>query len=380
MSSRNLGMVVILVAAIGLSILYLMYGLLPAKNNDQWRSFAAQNPIEVADPANITEISSELLIFPRPNPSQQKRFLQWQASSKQLLTETVYELDLGAGAKSVPTTIEPNRSVDDVATRIELWIAGDNGHQIPAVLLLPRSAQKVPALLVLPGHVKDGESGIEQMTQPIASYHNSAALKLAEAGYATLTIELRGFGILGPPNFPNHEIVAHNALLAGHFYKKLVIKDVQHAFEYLLSREEINSSRVGIAGVSLGAELAVAYAGLDERVKAIAFHSYGGKVGKFVGIQTSDSDVPHYCHIVPGSNHIFRQEDVFLLLAPRPTLGTRGVENPFSNQAFFRTLESSWMAFSLPSQLKLLNLPGQAEFSGHAFFVDETIEFLNDNL
>lgn len=244
-----------------------------------------------------------------------------------------------------------------------------DGTWIPGVLQRPRDRAPLGAIVVIPGHVRPGESGLAQLTGGADSYQHRAARALAEAGFLTLALELRGFGTLGPPRHPEHEQVAYNALLAGTFYKALVVADVAAAVDYLLSRPDVSPERLGITGASLGGEIAVAYAALDTRIRAVAFHSYGGSLGPFRGI-AGNQGLPHYCHLIPGSGRDFRQEDVFQLLAPRPTQALRGESQPFRNPAFASALGRAWQAGGDAGALEFGNAPG-----GHEYFVEPAVKF-----
>ena len=232
-----------------------------------------------------------------------------------------------------------------------------------------------PAIVVVPGHVRESRSGIAQTAGLTDSYQHSAALELARAGFVTLTFELRGFGQLGTPYRTEHRLVAYNAILAGTFYKAIITKDMKTAVDLLQSLPEVDADRVGITGASYGGELSVNYAALDSRIKAIAFQAYGGHIGGFNGVTGTRSDQPHYCHIIPGANTLMKQQDIFLLLAPRPTLGIRGDQDPFQDTAFPALLQAGWDAYGSPANLEL-----RTEHGGHEYFIAPAIEFFQSNL
>jgi dienelactone hydrolase len=261
--------------------------------------------------------------------------------------------------------------IEEISLRLLSW----KGAEIPAVMFLPQSANRAPAVVVIPGHVTPGESGLDQLAGREDSYQHGAARALARAGFVTLAIELRGFGRLGPPRFPEHELVAYNAILGGTSYKALIVKDIKAAVDFLVSRSEVDAGRLGITGASLGGELAVTYAALDSRIRAVAFSSYGGSTGNFREVASPPAMKPHYCHVIPGSNFLFEQQDIFMLLAPRPTLGVRGFEEPFSHSVFRSSLERVWAVLGEGKNLKLATAPG-----GHEFFVVPTVEFFLEHL
>ncbi len=131
-------------------------------------------------------------------------------------------------------------------------------------------------MLVVPGH-GDGARSTAGVVPD--DYQHAAALALARHGFVTLTPELRGFGMLAPKGVPTHRAVAAGALESGTSYKAVVVKDLARALTVLQRWPGVDASRVGVAGASLGGELAVLLGVLDERVKVVASQSYGGAIG-----------------------------------------------------------------------------------------------------
>lgn len=329
------------------------------------------------DPSGSRLVAEHLPKFSKPTTNQPAAWHLWQERLRRHLTEAVYGLDFSAAPDPSPDKWLQRETNDGGLTRREFAIPAADGDVIPAVLLLPADIDRpVPGVMLLPGHVREHEheSGLGQLVLPVDSYQNSAARKLAQAGFATLTIELRGFGMRGPPNFPEHSIVAYNAILAGSFYKKVTFDDIKRAFDLFQALPETDNERIGLSGTSLGGELAVEYAALDTRVKAISFHSHGGRVGPYLGQLHAAAKQPHYCHIIPGSNGILHQEDPFLLLAPRPTQGIRGDEEAFFQEAFVEGLQRVWRLTDSPAAVDLQVAPG-----GHGYFVDPAIRFFHDH-
>lgn len=325
------------------------------------------------DPGLVRQLARNIPPTPPPKDGSLTEWQSWQnALRSRLLTDIYQNVDLFSAVREVPVR-DYRESVDGGLTQIRASIQSSDGTWVPITLLMPMSARPRAAIVVIPGHVRAGESGLDQLTGTRDSYQHSAARRLAEAGFATLAIELRGFGRLGPPGFPEHKVVAYNAILAGTFYKALIIRDIKAATDYLMARPEIDPDRMGIAGASLGGELAVAYAALDTRMKAIAFQSYGGSAGNFKA--ATGSLAPDACHLIPGSGRWFQEEDVFALLAPRPTLGLRGSNEPFTDPAFFAALERAWAGLGAPGNLELGSTPG-----GHEFAVGPAIAFFKANL
>lgn len=254
-------------------------------------------------------------------------------------------------------------------------LLSDDGMRIPGVLQYPEGAKNLPAILVIPGHTKPGESGLAQLVDEDDSYQHAAATRLAQADFVTIAVELRGFGMLGTPNYPEHKIVAYNQLLKGSTYKALVLGDLIDLLGYLEALEITDPSRIGVAGASLGGELSVALGALETSIKTIAFSSYFGG-GAFKAFGVSLTKQPHYCHLIPNQGSIMRKEDVFKLLAPRASIGIRDVAREKRYSSVVEELKNTWNIYGREDAFEFIEVVG----GRHEFYVRETIEFFKDNL
>jgi len=333
------------------------------------------------DPSGSALVAMQSSKFPKPTGSDEEAWHSWQHRLRDYLTREVYELDFSLTVAPSPNAALRREFVDAGLIRKEFAIPAADGDSIPVVALLPAGASApLPGILIIHGHVLDGDSGLAQMVLPVKSYQRSAARELALAGFVTLTIELRGFGMRGSPEFPDHRIVSYNAILAGSFYKKLVFGDVKRTMDFFAILPEVDPERLGISGVSFGAELSVEYAALDERIKAISFHAHGGRTGPYPGKSEPGVGQPHYCHIIPGANRMMHREDPFLLLAPRPTQGLRGEEEPFPEAEFEATLQRVWSLMGRAEALELRLVSGSAGNRAHTYFVEDSIRFFKRQL
>ena len=269
-----------------------------------------------------------------------------------------------------------HRAPGENDTSIEYFeITMDDGVRVPGVLQYPRGGTQLPAVIVIPGHTPRGESGLQQLVRAEDSYQHAAASKMAAAGFATIAIELRGFGLLGMPNFPEHKIIAYNELLKGSSYKARVMADLAAVHEFLASQSFVDAARIGVAGASLGGELAVALGAALPNIKAVAFSSYIEQ-GAFSGFDTKRTKQPHYCHIIPGVAKFMRKEDVFKLIAPRPLFGARETSRPGQFTKFANNLSELWSLLDVPQQFEFM----QVENGKHEFYVAPTIEFFKQHL
>ncbi len=132
----------------------------------------------------------------------------------------------------------------------QVTFAARDGVQVSGVLYLP-GKQPAPAVVLLP------------MLGRTRRDWDAAAIRLAEAGIAALAIDFRRGG-------GAQAAAADGSGGGGH--ADLVL-DANAARAYLAARPEINPARVGMAGASLGANVAVLAAGNDASIRSLALLS-----------------------------------------------------------------------------------------------------------
>ena len=162
-----------------------------------------------------------------------------------------------------------------------------NRGNIYALLVLPKNiTQPLPAIILLPG------SGVSKESEL------SLAKKISGLGAAVLTLDQRGVGETDGflPTLDDDYYVFLNATEP---YQHLMVYDALRAFDLLRSASFIDSSRIIIAGESLGGRIAVITAGIDRNIKGVLVISSAGfdfkpkgDIGKDIFLQSIDSD--HY--------------------------------------------------------------------------------------
>ena len=321
------------------------------------------------DPGLVKWIRNQRESLPRPDFSDSGALQEWKASLRRNLLD-IFSFSKNTSYKNIhyrkisSTVVESNIKRDFISFR------SFDDTSIPAYLFTPSLDGPKPAIIVLPGHVRENNEGITQAAGLVDSYQRKVAHALAKAGYITLTIEIRGFGYLGEQANTEHRLVAYNAILGGSFYKAVISKDIKTAVDLLQSLDEVDPDRIGITGVSFGGEMAATYAALDERIKVVVFQGFGGKSGTKQGVAGTSIEQPHYCHIIPGYNTYLFQEDIFLLISPRPLLGVRG-KNDYSNDPeFVNNVQSAYKLLNASSAFEFKIVPG-----GHEYFTQPAIKF-----
>ena len=316
-----------------------------------------------SDPALAAFTSGNVLADPAPD-----NFRDWQASTRSMI--------LALGSSDIISDERPDyrvladRTLGSGVRQTLIAFRTFDGSEIPAYLHRPAGLARAPGILVIPGHVKEGQSGIEQLANDRNSYQHAAARRLAEQGHVTLAPELRGFGYLGQPFDTEHRLVAYNAILRGTSYKWIALRDLGAAMRLLRGFDAVDGERIAVSGASLGGELAVQYSALDPDVDAVVFQSFGGQQGLKQSIHGDARDQPHYCHVLPGIDRNVAQEHWYWLLAPRPVLGVRGSDNNPFDDGDRDLYGQGWSYLDATSNFELRVAEG-----GHEYFVEPAAEF-----
>lgn len=134
-----------------------------------------------------------------------------------------------------------------------------DGVKLAGVLRLPEGVSeghKVPAIVCCQGF-----SLVKEVWLP----KNAEALN--RAGYATLNVDYRFFG--ASEGEPRCRLVP-----------RMQVEDVRAALTFLETVPEVDASRLGLFGISLGASVAVGAAGKDMRVRALVAVAGPGDLGR----------------------------------------------------------------------------------------------------
>ena len=164
----------------------------------------------------------------------------------------------------------------------------------------------------------------------------------------------RGTGAEAPSKRKYYELASR--LVRGQTLLAKVLHDASVGLDYLVSRPEVDTGRIGFLGHSYGGRMAIWLAALDRRIRATVSHcgcvGYADSLRRGAGIQME------FC--VPGFMRHAEIEDIVALVAPTPLLLSAAIEDRWSRGAQ-RIYEAAKPAFA-NSDLELILWPG-----GHAF-------------
>jgi len=232
-----------------------------------------------------------------------------------------------------------------------------------------------PALLCLHGHGRgvDDIVGIEpdgsQRTEP-AGYQMDFALQAVARGYAVLAIEQLGFGHrrderarTAGPRASSCSPAAGAALMLGESMIGWRTYDAVRGVDYLLTRPEVDASRIGVVGISGGGTTALHAAAVDTRI-ALAYVS-----GYFSTYRDTLFSAPNCtCDYIPAILRYAEMHDVAGLIAPRPFFAESGDADrlapvPATRKAFAR-LREIYGVFGARDRVALHIFRGDHRFNG----------------
>jgi dienelactone hydrolase len=209
-------------------------------------------------------------------------------------------------------------------------------HHVTATLYLPDGKGPFPGVINPIGHSTNGKA---------ADYIQRGCILLAKNGIAALAYDpigqgerrqllVEGKAALGSST-NEHTMVGIGALLIGRNTASYRIWDGMRALDYLASRPEIDSKRLGCTGCSGGGTLTSYLMALDDRILAAAPSCYLTSLERLFatrGPQDAEQNITG--QVAFGMEHA----DYITLHAPRPTLLLTATRDFFD-------IQGSWTSF-----------------------------------
>jgi dienelactone hydrolase len=193
---------------------------------------------------------------------------------------------------------------------------------VPAYLLVPEDrVEPGSAVLAIHGHGpgKSRVCGTEADDEPGEDY----AAELARRGHVVLAPDLRCFGERADWNPPDHYACDTNLVhqvMAGWNPLTQNVWDLQRGLDVLAAHPLVDPARIGVAGFSYGATLALFLAACDPRVAAVV-------VCEYFSSWAESHKVPwNMCgsQVLPGMLGQMEHADLGALVSPRPLLIVSG--------------------------------------------------------
>lgn len=242
---------------------------------------------------------------------------QWQEEIRPRFLEL---LGLPEEPVRVPTLIERLTEEETVTyLRERLLYETIPELYVPALLLTPKPVTRPrPAVLCPPGHGR----GMYQLVDEDGPY-KKYPWGLVERGFVVLVPEHAGFGLRtsesGDDPQANHTYYYQALNLLGESAMGFLLFDLQRALDLLATLPQVDGERIGCWGVSLGGEMTLLTAAVDERIKVACISGF------LSSYRSSFLDCSHCgCGYVFGLARYLEHVDIASLIVPRPLL----VESP----------------------------------------------------
>jgi cephalosporin-C deacetylase-like acetyl esterase len=229
---------------------------------------------------------------------------EWRASQNK--TRERLDSFLGKFPERTPLNAKITGKIDHEKYTIEkLYFESRPHYYVTANLYIPKNrALPLPGVLFTCGHSDNGKDDL--------LYHQTC-LGLVLKGYIVLAIDPMGQGerieyfnsetkeenVEGAVS--QHYYLGRPSFLVNKTFSGLRTWDCIRAVDYLVSRPEVDTAKLGSVGNSGGGQMALLITAVDERIKVCAAGHPGGQMEK---------------NYLPGQNLIDRQ--IFSLIAPRP--------------------------------------------------------------
>jgi len=165
------------------------------------------------------------------------------------------------GAQVVSRRVEEGLEVEEVRFRAYPDV------EVPGTLLRPAHADRpLPAIVCMPGT----HGTRQRLTDPSFEFVDVSlkgwARELARRGFITFTLDYRGSDARGQKALTEATLEQ----LEGGNYLKYMVDEVSRAVDYLQTRPEVDGSRIGMTGFSLGGLLTWTSGATDPRIKVLA--------------------------------------------------------------------------------------------------------------
>jgi dienelactone hydrolase len=229
---------------------------------------------------------------------------------------------------------------------------------VPAYFTKPK-AGKAPYPAVLFNHSHGGKYhlGKDELLDGNDYMQNPPyAEALAAKGYASLCIDAWGFG--ERRGRTESEIFKH-MLWNGQVMWGMMVYDNIQAVDYLISRPEVDSARIGTLGMSMGSTMAWWTAALDPRIHVCADICCLTDFDALIDSRGLDGHGVYY--YVPGLLKHFTAAQINGLIAPRPHISLAGIYDTMTPPAGLDRIEAElnrvYAEQGAPEAWKLLRYP-----------------------
>ena len=233
----------------------------------------------------------------RYTPRSAEEAVRWQETLRGELSDLL-RLE-GESARKLPLEVEQISSTEEHGYELrEIELQATPGRRIRALVTIPEGAEfPVPAVVCIHGH-----GGNRRVVHSDERIYRRFARKLAERGMITIAVDVG-----------QHEVYEQGRTLMGER-----LGDLMRSVDYLTSLEQVDRTRIGCAGLSLGGEMVMWLAAIDRRIAAAVSSGF---------LTSMDQMEQNHCMCwkFEGLRELVDYADIYSLVAPRPLQCQNGI-------------------------------------------------------
>lgn len=256
---------------------------------------------------------------------------KYQQSRRKIFLDIV-----GPFPDKTPLNAQITKVVEKDSFRVEhIVFESQPGFFVSSSLFLPKGVskrKKAPAVIYCSGHTENGYR---------SDVYQHVIINLVKKGFIVFAFDPVGQGerleyfdpatgksAVGGPT-KEHSYPGTQAFITGSSQARYMIWDGIRAVDYLLTRKEVDTSRLGITGRSGGGTQSSYIAAMDERIYAAAPENYITNFKRLLQtIGPQDAEQNMFNAISKGIDH----PDLLIVRAPKPAMMITTTRDMFSIQ------------------------------------------------
>lgn len=290
-------------------------------------------------------------------------FDSWREAARQKVFDCMLMPPPAAGDYKVKVLCEEQRD-GYKARKIEIRLS--RYYTVPAYLLIPDGKGPFPAINALHDHGAHLFIGKEKMIRPLAC-EDSTVIKdadewaaqlyegqfvgdyLAKHGYVVFSADAPMWGERGQQEGPRrdrYDMIAGNMMMYGINLSAYMTYDDISGTEFLASLPEVDASRIGCMGCSMGAYRAWMLSALSDRIKAGAAICWMTTTADQLNFKYDRTENGGFANCFPGLRRWLDYPHVASMACPKAMLFINGLQDKLFHEAgvrdAFATMHDVW--------------------------------------
>ena len=274
-------------------------------------------------------------------------------------------------------------------------------YSVPAYLLIPDGKGPFPAVNLLHDHGAHLFIGKEKMIRPLACESEEVKKDaeewlagyegqffgdyLAQHGYVVFSADAPMWGERGQKEGPRrdkYDMIAGNMMMYGIDLSAWMTYDDMNGTEFLAQLPEVDSTRIGCAGWSMGAYRAWMLAALSDRIKAGAAICWMVTTDEQMSFKYSRTENGGFANCIPGLRRWMDYPHIASMACPKAMLFINGSQDKLFPVAgvekAFATMHDTWKSQGADERLEteLWDMPHSCGLRAQ----ERVLEFFKKNL